>query len=426
MPKKHSFYENFLLRLSMMWFFKIRSISSILYVPYVLLILSFAYLSESFGEPFVYVANTGSKSISVVDTETNTVIATIDLTSVSTDNPQNLVLTPDSLKAYVLTAGGASSGSISIADLSTNTAISNTSIGTIREPWPIGITPDGSLLYALNSGATANTVSVFDTASDTLSATITVGTSPYDVAFLSDSSKAYICNVLGTNVSVIDVATNTVSATLSASFPLHTTVNSDNTKAYISTAPSAILVVDVASDTITATISTGSGAPYWSLLSSDDTKLYVLDITGDRLLIINTTTNTLSKTISLSPLYTFAHMVMTPDGSKIYVPQYPSDSVAVIDTATDTLTTTIAMNRPRAIAMHPDGTYVYVTNITTDSLSVIDVATNSVIATIGVGDDPNAIQITPQTIEPVVDSAADRLLRAWQLCPISFQNDVLD
>ena len=58
----------------------------------------------------------------------------------------------------------------------------------------------------------SNTVSVIDAATNTVTATITVGTTPYGVAY--GSGYVYVANYGSNTVSVIDAATNTVTATV--------------------------------------------------------------------------------------------------------------------------------------------------------------------------------------------------------------------
>jgi YVTN family beta-propeller protein len=65
--------------------------------------------------------------------------------------------------------------------------------------------------YITNVGS--STVSVIDTATNTVSATIPVGGLPNAVAVTPDGSKVYIANVNSRNVQVIDMASNTVIAT---------------------------------------------------------------------------------------------------------------------------------------------------------------------------------------------------------------------
>jgi YVTN family beta-propeller protein len=57
-------------------------------------------------------------------------------------------------------------------------------------------------------------VSVIDAATNTVTATISVGIAPTGVAVTPDGSKAYVANTNSTTVSVIDTGTNTVAATI--------------------------------------------------------------------------------------------------------------------------------------------------------------------------------------------------------------------
>ena len=68
--------------------------------------------------------------------------------------------------------------------------------------------------YVANGGS--DTVSVIDTATHPPSvvATITVGSGPLVVAVTPDGKHAYVTNFISSNVSVIDTASNTVAATV--------------------------------------------------------------------------------------------------------------------------------------------------------------------------------------------------------------------
>jgi YVTN family beta-propeller protein len=66
--------------------------------------------------------------------------------------------------------------------------------------------------YITNLGS--NSVSVIDTATNTVTVTIPVGVGPYGVAVSQDGSKLYVTNESSDTVSVIDTATNTVIATI--------------------------------------------------------------------------------------------------------------------------------------------------------------------------------------------------------------------
>ena len=71
--------------------------------------------------------------------------------------------------------------------------------------------PDGSTVYVTN--VIDGTVSVIATATNTVTATIPVGSGPRGVAVTPDGSTVYVANFANT-VSVIDTTSNTVTATI--------------------------------------------------------------------------------------------------------------------------------------------------------------------------------------------------------------------
>ena len=72
--------------------------------------------------------------------------------------------------------------------------------------------PDGTRAYVSNY--VDNTVSVIDTATNTVVATIAVGQTPIGVTITPDGTRTYVANEFSNTVSVIDTATNTVVATI--------------------------------------------------------------------------------------------------------------------------------------------------------------------------------------------------------------------
>ena len=130
---------------------------------------------------------------------------------------------------------------------------------------------------------------------------------------------------------------------------------------------------------------------------------YVTDIKGTAVSVINTSTNTLSTTITVgtSPF----GVAMTPDGTKAYVTNYIDDTVSVINTATGLVSATITVgNDPAGVAITPNGAFAYVANGGDGTVSVINTATNAVITTIplAVGSGPQGVAICPGTVAPPV------------------------
>ena len=66
------------------------------------------------------------------------------------------------------------------------------------------------------SNQTSNSVSVINTATNAVVATVVVGTNPFGVAVTPDGTRAYVANTSSSSnsVSVINTATNTVVATV--------------------------------------------------------------------------------------------------------------------------------------------------------------------------------------------------------------------
>ena len=80
----------------------------------------------------------------------------------------------------------------------------------------------------------AGTVSVITVATGNVTATITVGTSPYSVAFTPDGTKAFVTNSGANTVTPITVATSTPGTAIAVgTAPRNVAVSPDGTKAYV-------------------------------------------------------------------------------------------------------------------------------------------------------------------------------------------------
>jgi len=157
-----------------------------------------------------------------------------------------------------------------------------------------------------------------------------------------------------------------------------------------------------------------------SAISPNGARLYVGDwISGD-ISVINTSTNTVSATITgmVSP----RDIAVSPDGARVYVTSYQTTKLYVIDTGSNAVMTTVAiMGQPTGVAVTPDGAYVYATN--RDDVVVVDTATNTIVDTIVGLANPSEIGLTPtghrayvtnpgSTIVTVIDTAANAVVGA--------------
>ncbi|MFG2795015.1 putative Ig domain-containing protein [Streptomyces sp. NPDC048419] len=292
--------------------------------------------------PSAYVANSSSNSVSVVDTNSNTAPATIDVGS----RPINAAVSPDGTHAYVTNAG---SKTVSVIDTNSNKVTATIGVGTA--PTGVAVSPDGTHAYVTNDGS--NSVSVIDTSNNTATATIGVGSGAVGVAVSPDGTHAYVTNAGSNTVSVIDTSNNTV----------------------------------------TATIDVGSGKePNDVAISPDGTHAYVTNENDNSVSVIDTSNNTVTTTIGVG--FDPQDVVVSPDGTRAYVTNVQDNSVSVIDTSSNRVTATVHVGTgPIGVAISPDGKHVYVANFGSQNVSVIDTGSNTVTATVGVGNGPWGVGI---------------------------------
>ena len=107
----------------------------------------------------------------------------------------------------------------------------------------------------------SQTVSVIDTATNTVVKTVAVGDNPVGVAVHPDGSRVYVANEYSHTVSVIDTATNTVVKTVAVgvgSFPFGVTVHPDGSRVYVANEGSGgVSVIDTATNTVVKTVTVG-------------------------------------------------------------------------------------------------------------------------------------------------------------------------
>ena len=201
---------------------------------------------------------------------------------------------------------------------------------------------NNGVIYIASQGG--NNVLVVDAATNTVTTTITVGATPYAIAYGSNG-YIYVANDGGNSVSVIDISTNAVTATVGVGSSPRDLVYAANGYVYVANEGSGtVSVIDAATNTVTTTITVGN---YPTGIAYGNGYIYVADSAGGTL----------------------------------------SGTVVVIDTTTNAVVSTITVGvNPFRIA-YGNG-YVCATNVVSGTVSVIDAATNTVTATITVGTDP--------------------------------------
>jgi len=385
-----------------------------------------------------YVVNQSGGTISVINTVTDTVSPTTISGLGSTPSVVAMFTPPKPSFGYVTNYG---TNSVTYFSSLTNLTFgSNVTVGASgSNPFGVAVSPDRTKAYVANSGAAqvavintaTNALCTTSTCSSTATYPISVGTTPFNVAFMPNGSKAYVANFGDNTVSVIDASTDKPCVTSStcasgATYPVSLTtgnpfalaITPDSSKVYVANAGTGtVAVIKTGTDKLCTTSTCFSGATYPISIGGSGyvpsgiailptgKKAYVADQGQDKVSVIDLTSDTLctTGTCSSSGSYPIGlasssgprSVAITPDGTKAYVVNQTAGTVAVINTATDNLCNTSTCSSsatypipvgsgPWGISISADGTQAYVTNQSGSTVSIINTATDSVSTASGI------------------------------------------
>ncbi len=259
-----------------------------------------------------------------------------------------------------------------------------------------GIAIHGDELYFADTGT--NTVSVIDTADldpsnyNPSETDIHVGFNPQELAVSPDGTQLWVANTgpqagqsSPVSISVINTATDKVTATLPvAGSPLNVAFSPSGADAYVLT-DRGLQVYSTATHRIVKVVG-NVGGPHGIAVSADGKYVYVTDTTDNTLKVISTNGYRVTASIGVGDLPW--SVVVSSDGKTAYVANPDSDSISVISTAADKVTDTIDVaGGPSELALTADGSQLWTTEITNAYTTVIDTAGDSVVGSLNLGDD---------------------------------------
>jgi YVTN family beta-propeller protein len=314
-----------------------------------LLVLALLLVGSPAGAATLFVTNTKSDSISVIDTNTFEVVGTIPL---GRGKPNRIVFHPDGRWAWVVYD---KSHDLGIVDAETRKLVKRVKIG--GNPYNLNFTPDGRHLLVLDwSSDTSNDEVIFyDLGTEKIDGRVEVSTWPAHSLFSRDAKRLYVSGETAGDLTVIDVTTRTVVAR-----HVH-----------------------------------GGGDAMGLALTADGKTLYAAAGENKTVLKIDTATNKPVATIALPGIV--HESTLTLDGRFLYTTLRKANRIAVVDTATDKVVATIPQKGyPDLVTMEPTGRYALVTNRWADLVSVIDVTTHTQVRTIPVGKAPHGMALRPR------------------------------
>lgn len=179
-------------------------------------------------------------------------------------------------------------------------------------------------------------------------------------------------------------------------------VSPDGSKVYAAftdlSGKNTLAVISTASNTITQKIPLSMGASFsgpFVALSVDGTRAYVTLTNASQLAIVDTVSNQLLSTVSISPSYPVS-LAVHPNGKTAYLVSNLSFSgIVVFDLTTGSVTGTIAAPGtpvPFNVAFTPDGSRAYMTEELGPVL-IIDTASQKIVGQLPVGNS-NSIGVT--------------------------------
>ena len=296
--------------------------------------------------PFAYVTQRDVSIVSVINTSTNIVVATVPV-----NGPEDVAITPDGRFAYVTTEQ--SEGSVFAINTSTNAVAGTVRVG--RCPKGIAVTPNGQLAYVAN-GCSEN-VSVIETSTNTVIATIPVGAEPYGTAITPDGQFVYVANQNSSTVSVIRTSTNSVVATVPieeshiGGHPRDIAITPDGKFAY-ATSDLGVFVIETATNTVLTAVPVGF-LPEGVAATPNGQFAYVANFgTPASVSVIDSSKNTVAATVTAGIGGGADGLAITPDGQFTYVADFTA-GVVVIGTSTNTVVATVPLAVPTDVAITP-------------------------------------------------------------------------
>ena len=221
---------------------------------------------------------------------------------------------------------------------------------------------------------------------------VAVGLVPTDVTFNPAGTKAYVADQFSQGVSVIDVATNARERVIPVpGDPKTSIVSPDNTRLYVLTNANRVYQIDLTTDQITASIPFPE-TPNGLAFHPNGYILYVSTRLGGTTAEIDTRTMTVLRSFFGGGLT--QEIVVAPDGSELYVVN-ENGNLEIYNLQTGARAATVFLGgQPFGLAMTADHLQLYVSQMSAGTVSVVDRQTRAVVKVIPTGGIPRHISFS--------------------------------
>ncbi|MGA1844614.1 MAG: beta-propeller fold lactonase family protein [bacterium] len=289
-----------------------------------------------------YITDEAGNSVVILDRFSG---ATLGVISVGA-KPRGIVIHPDGTRAYIANSG---SDSISVMDTLTSEIIDTIFLGLGVAPEGIAMTPDGGLLITANKDS--DNVSLIDPGSQRIIEHIPVGLSPSRVAVSPWGDWAYVTNTRSDTLSFIDLNIRRITATVSMRpGPVGLASSPDGDGIYVACRGSDVLqVVDANLKRVIHALPT-NGGPIDVVLDHKRGRIYVADSLSNDVCILIESMNMKERCI---PVGESPNTMALDDARRLlYVVNQGDGTVSIIDLGRQRIVDTIrAGSKPWGIVL---------------------------------------------------------------------------
>src|SRR3954468_6954729 len=319
---------------------------------------------------------------------------------------------PPKLRIYVTNE---TSGDLTVINGDTQTVLATAPLG--KRPRGIQASPDGKSLYVALSGSppagpgvdpktlpppdrNADGIGEVDADTYKLKRVIHAGADPEQLAVSADGTRLYVANEDTETLSVVDLVAGTVIASIKVGEePEGVTIRPDGKIVYVtSEGDGAVFAIDTQTNKLLKRIPVGPRPRSVNFLP-DGSRGYVSLENQGAIAVFDAKQQKFLRLITLegqgnTPKPRPMGITVAPDGSTVYVTAGSFGHVFFIDPAKNAPTGSFEVGqRPWGIALMPGGKMAYTANGPSNDVSLVDLAAKQVIKKIAVGNRPWGVAI---------------------------------
>jgi len=313
---------------------------------------------------YAYIANQGGNTVTVLD------LVNLRLDRVLTvgQQPWDVAVNPLKNEVYVVNRQPQATGTVSVINTETNKLTA--SIYVRRLPIAIAVAPDGQRAYVLNSGS--NSVSIIDLQTRRELAVAPTGQQPVSLRVAPDGRSLVVSNQKEGSISIFTILNDSrrpleLRATIGGCAGASSlAILPDSSKVFTAcSAPHAVMAVALAQ-------APDSYAVKQNGASTRDQQLVLLDV-------------------GKTPV----HLAMKPDGGEIFVSNYDGDSISEIATGEDEVGGTYFIgSKPSYGLVSADNTTLWISNFGSDTITAYAIDDGKINSVVRTGMAPTALAFT--------------------------------